>query len=524
MDTSLRPQFFISRQDGSLTALIAVDELPLHMSIRGIPRLLNQNDTQGMTSLGSANHRGLFYSVDHFPQNPGYAMNNICDQKALPPGPKNGNRHGKDLFKNNHSNPRQAKGCAKKEYCSFWLRHGECDYQQQGCIFKHEMPRDPITLEKLGLRDIPRWYRDKHNVKSIAASIENARARANRSNVQTVLYSGKQEPECLAIEASNSTINPNNMGPSCAAVPPASISGPISQVNLVNGPGTNHHITAKNNEVSSTETPGHRQGFDIPSYGGPTGFSKVNITNLKDKENTPNMDKGLHFYRQAYPNIPNAVEHFTAAKNGQTGTNYHIRAMGQAQASSATSSQDGRLTSVPKPGTKSLWALHRGAVDISELPLSPFPVPKSMGDFTIDQELPKKHQKSRRLYQPRNDAKSTSGQEKLAANDDTKRFYPFGVASPLSVSRMCTPNIDTNVGSYCSPSSSGNNSSAQSTRSSLAIGTCTKTTSENLYYECTASMTGRAFEKNNYPRDDGAEFDLFDLGINDDVPSHHAAF
>jgi hypothetical protein len=36
-----------------------------------------------------------------------------------------------------------------------------------GCIFKHEMPTDPATLEKLGLRDIPRWYRDKYGLKSI---------------------------------------------------------------------------------------------------------------------------------------------------------------------------------------------------------------------------------------------------------------------------------------------------------------------------------------------------------------------
>lgn len=84
MDTSLRPQFFISRQDGSLTPLIAADELPQLMSIRGVPRLLSQNDTQGMTSLGSANHRGQYYVIDCLP--PGTVT--VIEQKTMPAGPK----------------------------------------------------------------------------------------------------------------------------------------------------------------------------------------------------------------------------------------------------------------------------------------------------------------------------------------------------------------------------------------------------------------------------------------------------
>lgn len=36
-----------------------------------------------------------------------------------------------------------------------------------GCLYKHEMPTDPDMLDKLGLRDIPRWYREKFSVPSI---------------------------------------------------------------------------------------------------------------------------------------------------------------------------------------------------------------------------------------------------------------------------------------------------------------------------------------------------------------------
>ncbi len=48
----------------------------------------------------------------------------------------------------------------KKIYCNYWLRKGECDYTQQGCMYKHEMPLDKATLASLGLREVPRWYRD----------------------------------------------------------------------------------------------------------------------------------------------------------------------------------------------------------------------------------------------------------------------------------------------------------------------------------------------------------------------------
>ena len=64
MALPLRPQHFVSRQDGSLTALIAVDELPPFIAIHGVPRVMSQSDTQGMTSLGTLPYRGQTYGVD----------------------------------------------------------------------------------------------------------------------------------------------------------------------------------------------------------------------------------------------------------------------------------------------------------------------------------------------------------------------------------------------------------------------------------------------------------------------------
>lgn len=70
MASLLRPQFFCTRPNGTVTPLIAVDELPSHISIRGVSRALSANDTQGMTSLGTVNSRNQTYVVDGVPTAP----------------------------------------------------------------------------------------------------------------------------------------------------------------------------------------------------------------------------------------------------------------------------------------------------------------------------------------------------------------------------------------------------------------------------------------------------------------------
>lgn len=70
MTSPLRPQFFCTRPNGTVTPLIAVDELPSHISIRGVSRALSPNDTQGMTSLGTVNARNQIYIVDGVPNAP----------------------------------------------------------------------------------------------------------------------------------------------------------------------------------------------------------------------------------------------------------------------------------------------------------------------------------------------------------------------------------------------------------------------------------------------------------------------
>jgi hypothetical protein len=50
---------------------------------------------------------------------------------------------------------------SKKEYCTHWIKTGECDWMAIGCKFKHDMP----SLEKLRelgfTRGVPKWWKEK---------------------------------------------------------------------------------------------------------------------------------------------------------------------------------------------------------------------------------------------------------------------------------------------------------------------------------------------------------------------------
>jgi hypothetical protein len=49
---------------------------------------------------------------------------------------------------------------SKKEYCTYWIRTGECDYVNTGCKYKHEMP-DRAKLHELGFLRTPLWWKEK---------------------------------------------------------------------------------------------------------------------------------------------------------------------------------------------------------------------------------------------------------------------------------------------------------------------------------------------------------------------------
>ncbi|KAJ4371406.1 hypothetical protein N0V83_004623 [Neocucurbitaria cava] len=53
---------------------------------------------------------------------------------------------------------------AKKEYCTHWIKTGECAFISIGCKFKHEMPTTE-KLRELGFtQGMPRWWKEKSAV------------------------------------------------------------------------------------------------------------------------------------------------------------------------------------------------------------------------------------------------------------------------------------------------------------------------------------------------------------------------
>jgi hypothetical protein len=49
---------------------------------------------------------------------------------------------------------------SKKEYCTHWIKTGDCAFMAQGCLYKHEMP-SPQKLREIGFNAVPRWWKEK---------------------------------------------------------------------------------------------------------------------------------------------------------------------------------------------------------------------------------------------------------------------------------------------------------------------------------------------------------------------------
>lgn len=49
----------------------------------------------------------------------------------------------------------------KKVYCTYWIQTGNCNYMQEGCKYKHEIPKDDDTRRAIGFREFPNWPREE---------------------------------------------------------------------------------------------------------------------------------------------------------------------------------------------------------------------------------------------------------------------------------------------------------------------------------------------------------------------------
>lgn len=218
MSEPLKPQFFVLRQNGSLVPLIPMDEIPHNIRIADVPRTLSIQETVGMLNIGQypSRHRHFvltdtngtpnrFDAVQFLdtlevnsdeerpsttPTKQPVSLASITGRSygigeqpptaldaptsTTPSGPPSTSPFGGFEPLPPWHDPAQLGPRTivpgKKIYCTHWMSTGECDYAQQGCLYKHVMPLDLKTLNDLGYQDIPKWYREKHGIGKLTAT------------------------------------------------------------------------------------------------------------------------------------------------------------------------------------------------------------------------------------------------------------------------------------------------------------------------------------------------------------------
>ncbi|KAE9976649.1 hypothetical protein BLS_001932 [Venturia inaequalis] len=97
--------------------------------------------------------------------------------------------------------PRSPTDADRKEYCSYWIRHGECDYMQQGCRYKHEMP-DLMTLRSIGFRGVPEWHKEKMRMRNMRRpALPHLQSILNSIDDDSGSLSGRDESAATLAEA-----------------------------------------------------------------------------------------------------------------------------------------------------------------------------------------------------------------------------------------------------------------------------------------------------------------------------------
>ena len=179
----------------------------------------------------------------------------------------------------------------KKEYCSYWIRTGECDYMQQGCLFKHEMP-DLDTLKVIGFRGPPRWWIEK-NQKVKLASMKTlrptempswwpgqigsaAKARSSDGSDGTASDAGSVDSERKVVSASSKEAGPAN-----------SIPGPAPTTNKIENLSDSDDLIDLDIPLTPAITPPTSPAKDATTTANNTAYSTNNNTTAKLNQANP---------------------------------------------------------------------------------------------------------------------------------------------------------------------------------------------------------------------------------------------
>jgi len=169
---SMFPQHLASQQAGASTMLLpfevhratGISSFSKQLSrpdtvVHQMPgqRSLNRNAAATQPSPTSSHEAATWWRMP--------SINTIDKTQTMIDAITSSDAQAADIGNNPKSTPIPPSGILpdqdKKEYCTYWIRHGGCDYMQQGCMFKHEMP-DRATLAKIGIKSVPRWWVEKN--------------------------------------------------------------------------------------------------------------------------------------------------------------------------------------------------------------------------------------------------------------------------------------------------------------------------------------------------------------------------
>lgn len=337
------------------------------------------------------------------------------------------------------------------------------------------MPTDRPTLEKLGLRDIPRWYRERTGVKSISATAgggargrsDNGRAWRNDGQQQPTTQEerfGAQPPRLLMSGAPDdstrlpgmlSQYSPDTNVPEGQPMYQPASRLPESAVTTAgtSTPGSTHVVSpmpAGNRATADARVPNRFDLLTVDEFREYTSTSAGPSNTLRAHDAFRGMpgSQGLlgastqvDYLTSSGVDTPNLRANANANANGHAAKDIKLN-------TTLSYTRSNAPTPLISPASSSLWTLRENPEEDS--PMHPLPSFQSagtaFGNQGLGQELPhskRKYQRSRRLYQPRNIADEAGNKAGATvaenAGEDNVWFRPFKVAPVITTPYSLDP-------------------------------------------------------------------------------------
>ncbi|ORX94209.1 hypothetical protein BCR34DRAFT_608338 [Clohesyomyces aquaticus] len=195
---------------------------------------------------------------------------------------------------------------SKKEYCSYWIKTGECAYQQQGCKYKHEMPPLDVLREKVGLWRVPQWWKEKTALRPAGTWAE-GRLKNNNEGRES-----SNEPEDTSLwrptlqrrhrgeadESHQNFIDGTAISKAdAAALRPLEISGRFKDLIDLSTPPLSPQLAGKRTSIASSDAECSTRDSSVPSFRSPSPSSILSVRSGDDKLTT--TEKALYIRRDS---------------------------------------------------------------------------------------------------------------------------------------------------------------------------------------------------------------------------------